>query len=438
MYENQRISDMRQDVKRMHYILKEMNDQIYNTDMGLMIYDEQRGYWTNDSSEHLKIFIDYSVHLFNNRDDIEKNNTFYSLYVPVYELLKAKAPYKKWDHNASKGYLLFNNGVLDMYNFTMIEKSHTFYFINIINRNFNIANDFESCKTCLHNFFDTIYTTEEKKDYILEQLAKAVAGNNEKHEYMISLFGTKQNKLDFANLLHTAIGSFIIEFDSEQLVQDTLDWAKIKKSRISITNNIKNLSNETVNKLVSHVDDNLLFKNIESLINTSYVLILSTNAPSVGLVDDYYIEKTNFLYVDTANPNPLEITTELCDGFICVLCDIYKKNIDNGDIIKPEFAKLNMLKIGMEWLGDNYTLHTGNVYNDFFRLSKGRYYPKWNLIGDNWTPFDEIYTQYLQDGNVQPKENFMQMLDDNGFPATTRKINRVSTIVRIGIKEMEY
>jgi hypothetical protein len=105
------------------------------------MYDSQAGLWTNSEDQHMNIINGLSHEIFPADENDKKPTSFATLYKPAYKLATVMCPIiDTFDVSKSKGFVLFNNGVLDLKHYKMLAKSSHYNFLDMINRDYTIDN----------------------------------------------------------------------------------------------------------------------------------------------------------------------------------------------------------------------------------------------------------------------------------------------------------
>ena len=100
--------------------------------------------------------------------------------MPAYKLATVMCPViDHLDVSKSKGFFLFNNGVLDLKNYTMLPKSPHYNFIDKINRDYTISNYENLEGEIMTKIFDMPFTDKIKRDYFIQRIVTGIAGHVE-------------------------------------------------------------------------------------------------------------------------------------------------------------------------------------------------------------------------------------------------------------------
>lgn len=463
--------------------------------LGVMMYDDIKGYWTRDCDDHMAIIQRKSAFIFPMDDDNKKSN-FITLFKPAYEIAKCTCDViDSWDLDDSKGFLLFKNGVLDLATFEMLEKDKKYHFTKRINRVFDNTIDYTDIKNeIVAKLFDNPFTDTKKRDYFLEKLARGVAGKIEDRQFVVAIGDTACGKGMITKLIANAIGDFASTFDSQQLVKKSstdeiekkLAWiVDLWDCRLIVSNEfdmssqdsgrkdkygnskkqIRPINADIIKRLVSNGDKftaRKLHQNAIKVAIYAMMLILANDAPPVDNADDAYIDRANYLQFDRsssadvtetdASHFPQDKTLDsyiktgiVKDGFIALMSEYYQYTLTNGLTPKPDFvndqikAFIGATENGSQWLDERYEILT-NV-EEFKKKDGGWDWEKLELQGKlsgNRKPFYEvteyIYKEYINDGYSDSSAKFGRMLTNKGVGLGQKKINGINKKVRVGIR----
>lgn len=409
--------------RNLYYVFE---GKMLNTEIGFVMYDENTGLWTTDTKMHKAIVQKYTNEIFpmtscgeNGKPD---NQRFASIFPPAYELASIKAPVElRWDFEASKGFLLFKNGVLDMANFVMLPKDPKYRFLKMIHRDFDTEKDYTEV---IHEIFDRLldkaYTIPSdpvekryiKRDFILEKLSRGAAGRTEDRQFMIIIGDTACGKGVLSRLITNALEEYANTFSGENLIatkakaglEDERQWTWLVKKchcRLIFANEFEMDTSETsdrfnnktkqvikmsagrMKKLVSGGDPiemRLLNTNAITSANHSTPVFLCNDTPEVAGIDRAYLERANYvmadrtsgkditedtdqLFVGDSSINLIERDIEIMDGMIALMCERYKKTIDKGLMPRPDFVVAETIErtgandTGEAWFKNNFQLY---------------------------------------------------------------------------------
>ena len=477
-------------------LLETFEGKLFKTDMGFFIYDEVRGLWTLDDNLHMGIIQRYSTTIFPRDDEKDPtyNMCFISLYNKAYKLAHAKAPYSKsLDLHKNKGYLLFNNGVLNMYTGKMVDKDPSFCFTRIINRDYDDTLDRSDLKQeVMDKLFDNPFTDIEKREYFLEQLARGAALGCADRMFMFLLGGSASGKGKTTQCLETALDEFVAQFNTSVLVgkknvnmEDDRSWAwilDIYDRRIAIGNEFEMDHTEQKDKYgnvrtkitclngaklktLSSNGDKVMCRNVykakQQVQNYAYPIIFANDAPDVygemAIINRaiYLNTDRSSIFDDNLNPDDPEyfkrdptiddyvLRTDVGDALVSILCDYYRRSVDNGPKHRPSCVmkeieeRLDTKNTGFDWVKNNYDVYKGDVKSDFVSQVKddGTFLYDWNKVGDWYVVVDTMYEWYKSEGNIDSKTKFGTMLTKNKVLAGSKKIKGRTKTVRVGIRK---
>jgi len=144
------------------------------------------------------------------------------LFNDAYGLIEADAPtVTNWFDNSSIGYLPFINGALDLKKFEMKHHDPKYKLMNRIERVFN-CNNIETHKqnadAILEKVFSRPITDIEKRDYLLEKLARGFAGEYLDKQFVWLIGEGDAGKVLIVELFTYSMQSFIGMFNAENLL----------------------------------------------------------------------------------------------------------------------------------------------------------------------------------------------------------------------------
>jgi len=488
--------DRRPDEIHADNILEVFKGKMYRTEFGDYMYDVDNGLWrTDNKNHHLRIIQQFSKDIFVNINEDDEKKTFMSLYKNAYILAWAKAPYKqRLDFKNNLGYLLFNNGVLNMYTGDLEPMRPELFFTKKINRTYDLNDKTHYKNEIMTKLFNNPFTKGdndfEKRDYVIETLARAVAVGGIDKQFSFIIGEPNCGKGILTKLLLNSLDEFADTFNMGNLIvngpvsgdnEKLWGWlANLWSCRIIVGNEFEMGTSESMNNfgkkqtdirpinaglmktIVSQGDTikcRTLYKDPIKIEVLAYVLGLANDVPPVKGGDAAYKNRANYIEADRSSTEKTEFDTALffpkdnnmenfindynvCDAFIELMCEYYKLSVDNGKKPKPDFVIQNIKDMvgasdnGFEWVSDNYEIYEGNI-NDFIieKTDKGTYRFDWDKVGDWFVNSDTIYNWYKNDGNADSSAKFGKMLTNKNIYAGTKKINGRSKSVRVGLRK---
>ena len=194
-------------------VLEHFKDQIFKVNNKIMMYDCKSGIWTNDEVEHRRIFMD-NQQIF----ELSKEEHFLGIYKNIYPLIQSSAPLNHDFYNDEAiGHLLFTNGVLDMYEYKLLPFDPKYRFTKFINRPFHFRE--LPTEELVETLFDTMIVDKVKKEYLLELLARAVAGEYPDRQFCALIGNTACGKGVITKLLQNTLGQFVGTFNTDNLLK---------------------------------------------------------------------------------------------------------------------------------------------------------------------------------------------------------------------------
>lgn len=382
---------LRTDEVHANNILEFFEGKMYNTLYGNFMYDEDEGIWRSEEEKgkyHLKIIQKHSATLFPNVTSDDERKSFLSLYSNAYKLAWAKAPTKGMlPFRNARGYLLFDNGVLDMLAFEMKPFDPKYFFTKKIHRSLDPLSIERALKEqVVECFFNKPYTVPgdakgidnsqrlypvndrnlEKRDYFLETMGRAIALGGADKQYSIVIGSTNSGKGVNTKMTRNALGEFYQNFNTGNLLrkgkvmgEDERKWAwvvKIWDCRIAIGNEFEMNTEDGTGKfgkqkeivpincgmiktLVSKGDEiqaRLLYCNPITIHNQAYIFVYANDFPPVSGADEAFVERTNVIYQDRgSSPN---ITEENETHFPAAKDDTLDEFVDREDVANAYIA----------------------------------------------------------------------------------------------------
>lgn len=457
------------------HILEIFKDKIFRTDAGLMVYDDRQGLWYSNDDEHYRIFLENYKHFI-----IKNEISFKSTYSSAMEIMRVSAPINdNFFNDKDIGHLLFENGVLDMYNFEMKPFSPDYRFTKKINRPYNTNREYE-CEIVCERLFETMITDKLKLDYFLQLLSRGLAGEYLDRQFAFLIGKTACGKGKMTKFFELACQKYIGNFNAEHLIKKSgngeseREWSfmmNIYDCRIAFSSELQNkaengkeikLDAQKIKKMVSAGDrirGRNLYKDAISVINRSFICPCVNDIVEASPADDAYMSRANYIQADRSSSNEItednekffvadnEIdefisSIENQDALIALMCSHYANSVDER-IPKPEMVKeIGNMYAGVEeqpdnWVKQNYTIVA--IQSDWktgTKLANGNDAYDWDKVGDNWISFNELYDAFKRAGNIDSKTKFGLMLNDFST-ISYRKVNGKTQVVRIGIKRIQ-
>ena len=149
----------------------------------------------------------------------KKPTSFATLYKPAYKLATVMCTIiDTFDVSKSKGFFLFNNGVLDLKNYKMIPKSSHYNFLDMINRDYTVDNYEKLENEILTKLFDTPFVDKIKRDYFIQLIARGICGHVEDRQFLFATGDTACGKTTLTKLLKNTFSNHVTDFNNQHLV----------------------------------------------------------------------------------------------------------------------------------------------------------------------------------------------------------------------------
>jgi hypothetical protein len=327
--------DMERRVDQVHsdLILAMYKGKILNTGNGLMMYGDCTGLWSGKEATHLYLVEKKANDIFVDMDEKTKRCGLMTLFRPAYQLASVKAPEdQRFDIRCnSEGYLLFKNGVLDMLNMVMLPFSPDYGFTRKINRDFNVDHFNETLAAeIIGRVFDNPITDVDKREYLLERMSRSVAGCYKDRQFVFLCGDKASGKGRMAALLHSALGEFAGDFNSDHIMthgskggqaESERRWSFISdlwdrrivisneiriepgegKTRFNAPTGVRPICGATMKTMVSNGDQiscRKLYENPKSVVFKAGVFVMCNDLPPVEGVDSSFLDRANYIMMD--------------------------------------------------------------------------------------------------------------------------------------------
>jgi phage/plasmid-associated DNA primase len=454
-------SDIPLDKENGDTILEYFKGKIFRTEKGLMIYNEESGIWCNSENDYYHLIM--KIDLYN-----PFNKNIMTLIKDALAYVNVVCPKNMifGENDTQIGYLLFNNGVLDMKNYTMLPKDPKYHFVKKINRNFYVDNyDYNELKK---RVFDVVFRDNQdgnmKKECFIRYLAYGIAGDYKIKKFLCGIGETNCGKGILNKLLRSSFEEYIGKFNAENILsgdnitdEKSFGWLiNIYNTRIAISSEMDSKKNKISCNKIKRIIGNgdfirarNLFENSLEFINKSMLMILVNDIPHIDKKDDdAYIDRACYITFDKSSKlitdddydgdihfekdNSIEEyvnNIDTCNAFIKFICDEYRKPlIKKPDIVQNDTqeitgnADVNIKK----WLIEHgYKIHSDwkkwRIGNDDRYENYGKYY----------VIFDELYNEYKLDNPISKNKFGRDLSKICGL--TRKRINNQTIIIRIGI-----
>ena len=479
----------RSDIVYAKNILKHFEGKCFIIDKGVMaMYDDGTGMWSLYEGIHRKICLSYSHILFPNIYETDTKKSFDCIFNTAYKNVKSLAPkIDDWISNDNQiGFLLFQNGVLDMKNFKMLPFDQSYRFMKRIERTFDINKDFtDGYNQIFFNLYDKQFTNNIKKQYFIEKLARGIAGEYKDRQFVLGIGATACGKGKQTKLLKNSFGSYVAEFNGEELLDKSSKGKETSRElsflmeiydcRISISNEleikvegrgkyvrINGMNNNRIKKMTGGDVFSIreLYCNPISVINKSMPILLLNDIPEVNGVDEAYINRANYITYDRcsstsinedndmyfkANDNIDDFINDnyIIDSYVFLICKHYKNSIinrlDRPDCVKTISKEMSGFNdCNDDYFKSNYKITDTAIINSWIieeKNTKGICRVNWDLVGDNFIECSKVYKTYLSNGFLGSKISLGKKLINIGIISSTKYINGLTVYVYVGITD---
>ena len=494
--------NMRPDVLHSTRLLELFEGKAYQTPAGNFMYDDTTGLWVHTEADVLRVVQRhgpvFQVWRHNqDKDTYVPNNSrpLGALIKDALPLFWCQCPKQPLDCGNNRGYLLFDNGVLDGYTNTLLPFDAKFHFTRKIHYSYDpdtvFPRDIEHVVSVL---FDTAYTKGDgdfvKRNYFLEKLSSAMFEGGVDKEFIVMLGETNSGKGALTLALGEAFMEYVETFSTAVLLQgknasleDALKWKFLVKcydARLMIGNEISMETQETTNAygkktradvpintdmvkmLVSGGDKincRLLHQNEVKVANQAFVIILANDIPYT-VADEPYAKRQILMYADRSSTTNgqfdeskhfaanEEVKSLVKQGrfkraFVALLCQYYHTH-KHSKTPMPEWVKAAVnenvsSRSSWDWVTDNYEVYPGSVANDFGageadKDAKGRTRLNMSDVGDWFVRSDKLFEIYKENGGRDGVTKFGRTLSEHGILPWDRKVNGKTISIRVGLR----
>jgi hypothetical protein len=185
----------------------------------LFIFDDDCGLWTTDETFILKVAMKY-------KDDLGVYATTETKHRKMHRYLNMYSVDDDWltrKAETSLGKLLFNNGYLDLHAGKWYSKEEYGFnpeivFFEKINRDFPKFKDSEKIAEVKKMLFEDVFETKEAAEWLIFQLARALAGDIEIKKFFFGIGSSNGGKGVLTTALKKAIGGYFGEFNAGNFI----------------------------------------------------------------------------------------------------------------------------------------------------------------------------------------------------------------------------
>jgi hypothetical protein len=467
-------------------ILKHFEGRMYNVFSNLVIYDEDTGMWYIDSQ--LKVLrrccIKHCNKLFPVLNEGDEKKEFDTIFSKVSKNVISLTPDNDefFNNDNQIGYLLFNNGVLDMKKFELLSFDPKYRFTRKINRDFDTARDYtDGYKQIFDRLYNKQFTDTEKRDYFLQLLSRGVAGEYKDRVFGTMIGETACGKGKQTTLLSNAFEGYIGTFSGEELLVKKNSHSEVAglsfilsiyDRQVGISNELKlelqngksivGLDCNLAKKLVSGGDKfpvrEIYMKTME-VVNKSRPFFLLNAVPYTVGVDEAYIDRANYINYDRSSKAGIEADNDtyfqqdrsiddfvsnafIVDSFIYLICKHYADSCINM-LPKPdsviattnEATGFNNTK---NYFEDNYKILEPDVIKSYIRQEKnknGICLVDGDKVDINWIKSDTVFEKYVIECNTTTKTDLTKKLAQKGIIVAEKKILGKTCKIYVGMRE---
>jgi len=441
------INELADDQINANTILEYFDKMIYRTSSGLFIYDEMNGKWSNNKDEHFRI-LETNSHKF----AIKSKKSFYMIYENAMKLIRVKAPENlNFFNDADIGFLLFNNGVLDMTNYKILDFSPDYHFTKGINRKFETKE--YKWGDLKETMFDTMFSDDFKKNYFLYILARAIGGNWTDRQTAMLIGNTACGKSTLIRLIMNCFESYIGTFLMENMVKkknqsseserDNAWLCNIYNCRIAFSSELKL---QVENGKITKIDGNMMkkatggdhmrardvYQTTIQFIVKCFIFAVMNDVCEIDPADDAMISRLNIFMADRQSKKGITEINDLYfpaktpeiiekyindpdtwNAFIQLLCKHYSLPVEKPDCVKKDTTESSGAdELSKVWITERYELDP-----------------------DGSVAFKQVYQQFLGSGNTMSKIKFSKWLKTLGFLTAEKSIKNIKETYILGFSE---
>jgi hypothetical protein len=493
------IPDEPDDVINGNRLYELMKDRCnFSKELGRFMYDDRSGLWVSDADGMMRIMYSFQSEFIQTKETENGRKISYSrdfgnmvpnIMKQFWMRVKITDPI---DCDNNRGYLLFNNGVLDCYKFKMLPFDQKYHFTRKINRDFDPSSVSNELIDELNTkIFESAYTDgkgdKTRMDYFMEIVSIALMEGGVDKKMMTMLGETDCGKGVLTQLLSQAFGEYISFFNTNVLLkgtnaslEDASQWRFLLPcydTRLMIGNEIAVKCEEDLNgygrrekrEVPFNIDmiktlvgggDSVkargLYKDEMSIVNKAFVMILANDMPKTSS-DPAYIKRqlimnacrssTSDEVFDTslffkADPTIKEWIkrVDVRDAMVALMCRTYGRCKLNRtpvpDWIKMTVSEYVQTTAASSWVKENYDVYGGNALVDFdgAQSAEGIYRFDWDKVGEWALPFDVMFKVYKDSGGRDSSTKFGRMLTANGIYLAMRKRGGRAVRYRVGVR----
>ena len=481
---------------RLYQLMKDRYN--LSKELGKFMYDDQNGIWVTDPDDMMRIVYRFQSEFIQTKETesgrkISYSRDFGNMVGNIMKQFWMKVPKTDpIDTDNNRGYLLFNNGVLDCFEFKMLPFDQKYHFTKKINRDFNPDSVSQEIVDDLkQRIFESAYTDGSgdttRMDYFMEILSIALMEGGVDKKMMTMLGETDCGKGVLTQLLSLAFGEYVSFFDTNILLKGTnanieaaSQWRFLipcYDTRLMIGNEIAVKCEEDLNgfgkREKREVPFNIdmiktlvgggdavkargLFKDEVKIVNKAFVMILANDMPKTSSdpayikrqlimnayrssTSDEVFDKSMFFKADTSIKDWIKCV-DVRDAMITLMCRTYGR-YKLGRTPVPDWIKMTVSEYvesssNSSWVHDNYEVYKGDVLKDFDGVEgeNGIYRFNWDKVGEWACPIDVMFKVYKDTGGRDSSTKFGRMLTANKVLLAMKKRGGRAVRYRVGVR----
>jgi hypothetical protein len=314
--------------------------------LGYIMYDPEIGLWTNKENHHMEIINGMRHDIFQ-CDDITLSKPAYNLAIFNCPIIDA------FDVSKSKGFLLFNNGVLDLESYKMLPISSHYNFLYKINRDYT-CDDCEILENeIMTRLFDIPFVNNMQRDYFIQLMARGICGHVEDRQILFTTGKTISGKSMLIKMLKNTFGDYVTCFNPNALVakgdntRGDLIWKSLfdaEYKRMAFCDGFDTTIpiNGTIMKILVSGGDTILCRGLGlgrgpiKVSNNAFIMVFAGVTPSINPCDRECGKRVNVINFDEfdLSINDFIARIDVCDAFISLLSKYYNKaRLSKPDVV---------------------------------------------------------------------------------------------------------
>jgi len=473
---------MRHDQLNAYMILQEMDEMLYKTRNELYMYCEDDGLWSTDEEEHYRTLCKHKVigtELLDNGGNVE--TPFHQLLRGAYKLMRSMATkIDSFTVEPSIGFLLFNNGVLDMKNNEILKYDAKFHFTRKIYRDYVTGIDRSGLEDEIVNrLLRNPIPDDQKVNYLLQLISRGVAGRYMDRIGVTQVGDSACGKGKFRDLMKTAFGEYVGEFMTDHLLykkgnekesDEKMKWLiPISDCRVIFGSEIKKMpqqygpprliDGEMYKRLISggdKIDCRALYKNSVQKDLMALIVFMANDVPNFFPADDAVqhrhrliqytrkskkvVETDDFYFPADSSIDNWVKDPIIGDALVSLVVKRYQQSL-KSPLEAPEIVQRETQEYTgatdepLQWVLDNFEIVEKTQRAETFNSWKNETHQfDFEKIGRYYMVQSDLYDEFESAVGGMSKQKFSRELEKLELPMAMRKISGKPCTVRLGIR----